>query len=225
VRALLLGLILRVDESLRARTPGAEFEDGLGTPFEAGGLIGFADAPLLKTEPGRVPNLGNSNWKLFELFPFAELAKKLSPLPVGGDRLTLLVLLSDKRFLYSRSSICSLSTWARKSPFSWFADSEAFSSSPTLVSKSLRCFSLRSRKARCAARFCAFLFYTKVSYRFGLILTIRNQIASTKEQHLHCHWCRPKIQMVAVASAAGTFDHITSTWVDAFCYDASKPQH
>jgi hypothetical protein len=60
-RALLLGLMLRADESLRAKTPGAVLDAGLGTPFDAGGVIGFADAPLLKTEPGRVPNLGNSN--------------------------------------------------------------------------------------------------------------------------------------------------------------------
>jgi hypothetical protein len=113
--------MLRPAESLRARTPGAELDTGLGTPFVAGGLIGFAEAPLLNTEVGRFPNLGNSNWKLFELLPLAELAKKLSPLEAllaGGERPRLLVLLSDRRFLYSRSSICSLSTWARKSPFS-----------------------------------------------------------------------------------------------------------
>lgn len=66
---------------------------------------------------------------------------------------------TDSLFLYSFNSTVILSTWARSLLFSWVVDWDAFSSSSTLISRSLTCFSLRSRKARWAALFWALRFY------------------------------------------------------------------
>lgn len=111
--------------------------------------------------PGRRPNVGNSNEKLTS---FGLLTPPPRPLPARyeGRPLALsdelLVPLSENCLRYSDSSDDIFSICARKMLFSWFADSDAFSKSSTLVSRSLRCFSLRSRNARWAARFCAFRF-------------------------------------------------------------------
>ena len=78
-------------------------------------------------------------------------------MPNDGFRLRL-PLVNDSLLRYSRSSMDIFSTCARRMLFSWLADSEAFCKSSTLVSRSLRCFSLRSRNARWAARFCALRF-------------------------------------------------------------------
>lgn len=102
--------------------------------------------------PGRPPNRGNSKEKLFAPELLLLLSIELNPEARGWVRLSP-ELLRDNRLRYSRSSICSPDTCARSNPFSWLEASEAFSSSCTLVSRSLRCFSLRSLKARCAARF------------------------------------------------------------------------
>lgn len=106
----------------------------------------LANGPLSSSwAPGSAPNLGNSKEKLFT--PLLVLSMELKPPASGGVRPSPLLFI-DKRFRYSRSSIWSLCTCARNKPFSWLVASEAFSSSWTLVSRSLRCFSFRSLNAR-----------------------------------------------------------------------------
>lgn len=136
--------------------------------MEAEFLSSAEKFPLVKTGgPGRVPNFGNSNWKFT---PFGWLAVEFPrPLPAkyGGKapfRVALRPAENESLFLYSRNSTDSLSIWARRILFSWFADSDAFSRSCTLTSKSFKCFSLRSRKALCAALFCALRFCEAVSW-------------------------------------------------------------
>lgn len=106
--------------------------------------------------PGSPPNLGKSKLKL-PLYeePLALLCCAFTA-ERGGDRPTAPE--DESRFLYSRSSVCNRSTCAFNSPFSCLSASCALDSSVTLVSRSLRCCSLRSRKARCAALFCALRF-------------------------------------------------------------------
>lgn len=104
--------------------------------------------------PGRTPNFGNSNWKLTSLMLLFSGRPKVRALLVGiGVRVLVAVAVAVTRFLYSFSSTVILSTLERSSWFSLLAASEAFCNSSTLVSKSLRCLSLRSRNARCAALF------------------------------------------------------------------------
>ena len=157
--ALVVGLGLVSDVLLMpGALKGATVEEGPDDDLWLALCTLTVDPPLLKKcAPGRSPNLGNSNWKSL---PVLRAAAPGALDPPEGDRPVPLPfpLTHDKRFRYSLSSTCNLSTWARRRPFSWLADSDAFSRSSTLVSRSLRCFSLRSRKARCAARFCAFRF-------------------------------------------------------------------
>jgi len=112
--------------------------------------------------PGRAPNLGKSNWKLLLVLLMDDpLLLRLGPVYAvnGGEpRDAPEPAPNDKRFLYSRSSTWSLSTCALSRPFSCLSASCVLARSATLVSRSLRCFSLRSRNARCAARFCALRF-------------------------------------------------------------------
>lgn len=65
----------------------------------------------MKAVVGRLPNFGNSNWKLLLELPLAWVESKPSPLLlVGEERPMPLVLFNDSRFLYSRSSIWRRST-------------------------------------------------------------------------------------------------------------------
>ena len=66
-------------EPSRESAPEAGFDGGVFTMlFVNGGDTGFTALLLLlllKTPPGREPNLGNSNWKLFALTPLVVVGK------------------------------------------------------------------------------------------------------------------------------------------------------
>ena len=132
-------------DAFRLNTGTLPDDERCGSPGLLGEVLVFARDPLsMKLEPGRSPNLGKLNWK--SLIPVGACEYVVGDTR-GPDPLV------DNLFLYSLTSTFKRSTSARRRPFSWFVDSEAFSNSSTLVSRSLRCRSFRSRKARCAARF------------------------------------------------------------------------
>ena len=100
--------------------------------------------------PGKEPNAGNSNEKLTSpLLITDDEPSAVDPVDATPEsRARGAVFNAMNRFLYSSSSTFIRLTSARSCTFSWSDCMVVCFSSSTLSSKSLRCFSLRSRNAR-----------------------------------------------------------------------------